>query len=160
MRGRIKSKGCPIFLLLLLILLVVMMVHSALGNDQDQVDLSAYQWESRLLVLFSPSEDDPVYQSFKEQLQGRTQEVHDRDLLTFHVFETGESRIAHLQLNEGQVLFLRKKFSIMPGQRVVILIGKDGGVKFRGALPVELSDIFSIIDAMPMRQREMRERSK
>jgi hypothetical protein len=32
-------------------------------------------------------------------------------------------------------------------------------VKSRGELPADLSDIFSIIDAMPMRQREMRERS-
>ena len=135
------------------------MVHSDLGKNQDQVDLSAYQWKNRLLILFAPSESDLVYQSFKGQLQGQTQEVHDRDLLTFHVFETGEGRLAHLQLRKEQVLFLRKRFSIMPGQLIVILIGKDGEVKFRGELPVELSDIFSIIDAMPMRQREIRKGS-
>jgi hypothetical protein len=46
------------------------------------------------------------------------------------------------------------------GQGKWILIGKDGEVKFQGELPVGLSDIFSIIDAMPMRQQEIRERSK
>jgi len=35
----------------------------------------------------------------------------------------------------------------------VILIGKDGEVKFREQLPVDLSDILAVIDAMPMRQR-------
>jgi len=43
---------------------------------------------------------------------------------------------------------------------MVILIGKDGELKLRKELPVELSEIFSVIDAMPMRQREMRERPK
>ena len=144
----------------MLILLVGMMVHSASGKDQDQVNLSSYQWKNRLLILFAPSEDAPIYQSFKEQLQRRTQEIRDRDLLIFHVLETGEGWLAHLPLNKGQVLFLRKKFSILPGQLIVILIGKDGEVKLRGELPLGLSEIFSVIDAMPMRQREMRERAK
>jgi hypothetical protein len=144
----------------MLILLVAMMVHSASGKDQDQVDLRSYQWKNRLLILFAPSEGDLAYQSFKEQLQGWAEEVQDRDLLIFHVLETGEGRLAHLSLNKEQVLFLRNKFSIKPGQLTAILIGKDGEVKLRRELPVELSEIFLIIDAMPMRQQEIRERAK
>jgi Domain of unknown function (DUF4174) len=142
------------------ILLASMLVGSASGKEQDTVDLTAYQWKNRLLILFAPSEEDLRYQSFKEQLQRRTQEVQDRDLLAFHVFETGYGRLAQLPLNKGQVLFLRRQFSIKPGQRIAILIGKDGEVKLRRELPVDLSEIFSVIDAMPMRQREMRERAK
>ena len=144
----------------LLILLVGVMVSSASGKEQDTVDLAAYQWKNRLLILFTPAEKDLVYQSFKEQLQRRTQEVQDRELLIFHVLETGEGWLAPVPLNKGQVLFLRKEFSILPGQRIVILIGKDGEVKLRRALPVDLSEIFSVIDAMPMRQREIRKRAK
>jgi hypothetical protein len=136
------------------------MVSLASGKDQDQFDLSSYQWKNRLLILFAPSEDAPIYQSFKEQLQRRTQEIRDRDLLTFHVFESGEGWSDYLPLNKEQVLSLRKRFSIRMGQCKLILIGKDGEVKFREQLPVDLSDIFSIIDAMPMRQREIRERAK
>jgi hypothetical protein len=145
---------------LILILLAVMMVPSASGRDQERVDLRAYQWKNRLLILFAPSEKDLIYQSFKEQLQRRAREVHDRDLLIFHVLETGENRLANLPLNKEQGISLRKTFSIMPGQHMVILIGKDGELKLRKELPVELSEIFSVIDAMPMRQREMRERPK
>ena len=146
--------------LLIWILLAGMLVGSASGKNQDQVDLGSYQWKNRLLILFAPSEKDLSYQSLKEQLQRRTQEVQDRDLLAFHVFETGDGRLVHLPLNKGQVLFLRKHFSIKPGQRMAILIGKDGEVKLRRELPVDLSEIFSVIDAMPMRQQEMRERAK
>ena len=111
------------------ILLASMLVGSASGKEQDTVDLTAYQWKNRLLILSAPSEEDLRYQSFKEQLQRRTQEVQDRDLLAFHVFETGYGRLAQLPLNKGQVLFLGRQFSIKPGQRIAILIGKDGEVK-------------------------------
>jgi hypothetical protein len=137
-----------------------MMVGSASGKEQNTVDLTAYQWKNRLLILFAPAENDLGYQSFKEQLQRRTQEIRDRDLLTFDVFETGEGRLAHPPLTKEQVLFLRKKCAMVSGQRIVILIGKDGEVKLRRELPLELSEIFSVIDAMPMRQREIRERPK
>lgn len=136
------------------------MVNPAFGKDQERVELKAYQWQKRLLILFAPAENDLVYQSFKDQLQRQTQEILDRDLLTFHVFESGEGRLTHLPMDKEQVHFLRREFSILPGQRVLILIGKDGEVKLRRALPVDLSEIFSFIDAMPMRQREMRELAK
>jgi hypothetical protein len=143
----------------MLIFLVGMMVSSASGNNQDQVDFSSYQWKNRLLILFAPSEDAPAYQSFKEQLQRRTREIRDRDLITFHVLESGKSRMDSLPLSREQALSLRRRFSIERGQCKWILIGKDGEEKLRGELPADLSDIFSVIDAMPMRQREMRERS-
>jgi hypothetical protein len=38
-------------------------------------------------------------------------------------------------------------------------IGKDGGVKLRSAEPVAAGDFFALIDTMPMRRREMRERA-
>jgi hypothetical protein len=40
----------------------------------------------------------------------------------------------------------------------VVLVGKDGGVKLRSAEPIAADDFFALIDTMPMRRREMRER--
>jgi hypothetical protein len=39
----------------------------------------------------------------------------------------------------------------------IILIGKDGGVKLRSKTPISLEELFSLIDAMPMRRQEMRD---
>jgi hypothetical protein len=142
------------------ILLVGMMVSLASGKGEDPVDLDSYQGKNRLLILFAPSEDASMYQSFKEQLQIRTQEMRDRDLVTFDLFESGEGRLDDRPLHKEQILPLRKRFSINRGQCTVILIGKDGEVKFREQLPVDFSNILAIIDAMPMRQREIRERSE
>ncbi len=41
----------------------------------------------------------------------------------------------------------------------VLLIGKDGGVKLRSGRPFALHALFDAIDAMPMRQDEMRRRA-
>jgi len=144
----------------MVVLLVGMMVGLASGNGGDQVDLGSYQWKNRLLLLFAPSEHAPTYQSLKKQLERRSQEIRDRDLVTFHAFESGEGRMDDRPLHKEQVLSLRKLFSIKRGQCTVILIGKDGEVKFREQLPVDLSDILAVTDAMPMRQREMREISE
>jgi hypothetical protein len=39
----------------------------------------------------------------------------------------------------------------------VILIGKDGGVKLRAKTPISIQELFSLIDAMPMRRQELRD---
>ena len=43
------------------------------------------------------------------------------------------------------------------GAFAAVLVGKDGGEKFRSEGPVSPEVLFEIIDAMPMRRREMRD---
>ena len=52
-----------------------------------------------------------------------------------------------------------KKYDVPANRFVVLLIGKDGGEKFRSTKHVEVETIFKLIDSMPMRQAEM-ERTK
>ena len=51
---------------------------------------------------------------------------------------------------------LRQHFSIASNTYALILVGKDGGVKFKRDDRVSLSEIFELIDSMPMRKNEMR----
>ena len=53
---------------------------------------------------------------------------------------------------------IRSQFRIRGGGFSVVLVGKDGGVKARYAKAPDLDDVFSLIDGMPMRRSEMRER--
>jgi hypothetical protein len=41
----------------------------------------------------------------------------------------------------------------------VVLIGKDGGVKFKERFMVAPATIFDIVDSMPMRQAEIKNRN-
>lgn len=45
-----------------------------------------------------------------------------------------------------------------PAAFSVVLIGRDGGEKLRQSTPLAAADLFAVVDAMPMRQAEMRER--
>lgn len=96
----------------------------------------------------------------KEEIDHRAKEVLDRDLLIVHLPEKGEGRLGSERLSTGQSLSLRKRLSVPPGQFMTILFGKDGGEKFRQARMVGLKEVLGIIDAMPMRQQEMKQKGK
>jgi len=130
------------------------------SESKETLDLKEYKWRNRLLLLFTPALDGPGYLKLNEDLSRRKEEVMDRDLLVFHILESGETTLGNLPLAEGSGGYLREKFSIKPGAFTVLLIGKDGGVKLRKEGQVKLQEIFSLIDSMPMRQREMREKSQ
>jgi C4-dicarboxylate transporter len=42
----------------------------------------------------------------------------------------------------------------------IILIGKDGGEKYRSNMLLTTTNLFALIDAMPMRQAEIRKKKK
>jgi hypothetical protein len=142
------------------LLLFVVITMAAQANGQDKIRLKDYQWKNRLILAFSPSTKDKGYRAFAKDIALQAEEVVDRDLLVFRLLETGEVRLGETSLPTGSGDYLRESFSIRPGRFTVLLIGKDGGVKLRREGGVELGEIFSLIDSMPMRQREMREKSK
>ena len=127
-------------------------------DAQDKIRLKDYQWKNRLILAFSPSPEDTGYRALEKEIAVQAEEIIDRDLLVFHILETGEIKLGESSLQTGAGDYLRKIFSIRPGTFTVLLIGKDGGVKLRREGGVELDEIFSLIDTMPMRQREMKEK--
>ena len=143
-----------------LTLLIELFTGATLGQDTGSVDLNAYQWKNRLLLLFASSEEDQAYLTLKKEIDRQAVEVKDRDLLISYVLERGESRIGQERLSPDQALFLRKRLSVPPGRFTIVLIGKDGGKKIRQESSVDLKEIFAIIDAMPMRQQEMKKKPK
>ena len=62
-------------------------------------------------------------------------------------------------LPEQEQILTRRRFDIAPTGFSALLIGKDGGEKFRSSQPVTLQKLNEIIDGMPMRQQEMHARS-
>ena len=54
---------------------------------------------------------------------------------------------------------LLSTYAVAPNQFTIILIGKDGGEKFRSLKPETTETLFAIIDAMPMRKSEMKKKN-
>jgi len=140
----------------LAVLLIPGLVHA--GKPLDVVDLGQYRWKNRLLFLFSPSSEVPAYQSLSQELNRNSNGVSDRDLLIFRVFKQGPSVMGSQKISPQGGVNLRRRFGVNQGTFIVVLVGKDGGVKLQRPGPVSLSDIFGLIDSMPTRQREMQEK--
>jgi hypothetical protein len=137
----------------LVMVLSVGFLRSAEGRDV--ADLKQYQWKNRLLLVFSLNSEEPAYQALGRELQEQAGGVRERDLLVFHVLEQGKSFMNSREISPAEARALRQRFRIAPGAFMVVLVGKDGGVKLERAAKVTLADIFGLIDSMPMRQQEM-----
>ena len=120
-----------------------------------QVDLKQYQWEKRLILLFAPSAEDQVYREQVAVLEG-SEGLLERDLLTAHLFGAGSGQLGDEVLSEDEAAALRSEYEV-EGEFTFILIGKDGTEKRRSQEVVQVEDLFTQIDSMPMRQREARE---
>ncbi|MGI9176149.1 MAG: DUF4174 domain-containing protein [Rhodothermales bacterium] len=131
--------------------------QSTMDSSKTALNLDRYQWKNRLLLVFAPSVKSPPYETQMQLFDPEEAGFKDRDLVLFRVLDQGESSVGEERLSSADAGQLREHFGVAPGDFSVILVGKDGGEKRRDDTPVKTSAIFDEIDAMPMRQREMRE---
>ena len=68
-----------------------------------------------------------------------------------------QDAIGYTRFRAGANRDLRRRFEPNRLGLTVVLVGKDGLEKGRWNRPVDVDEIFALIDTMPMRQREMRE---
>ena len=133
-----------------------LILTAQLANGQNDM-LEQYQWENRLILLFGSISESAVEKQITE-LEKDTEGITDRDLLIFHI-DRDEVRFIEKSDNPASSADkLRNRYNIGEQEFRYILIGKDGGVKLNKKEFVPNKDLFSVIDAMPMRQREMRNR--
>ena len=136
------------------LILMILLVLSA----SDQVlayDLSEHEWRHRLLFLIAPSVDNQELAAQQQYLDRRRDAFLDRDILVFQLFPN-QGSLSGAELSPVEVRNLRERLGVAAEDRLVILIGKDGGIKRRAELDTDLREIFRLIDAMPMRREEMR----
>ena len=106
-----------------------------------QETLDQYRWTNRLVLLFAPSEREEAYLLQMKILDEDKSGLAERDILVLSDIGT---------LGRGQ---LRETLQIDGFE--IILIGKDGDAKLRSKMPTSVGELFSLIDAMPMRRQEM-----
>jgi len=147
----------------ILIMVMVIFVTLSMGGRRNvvaqELDFSKYLWKNRLLLLFAPHRSHPMFDALQQSLAALEAEVSDRDLVVFEILENGSSRVNTATIDSETANELRERFNVNRGEFNVILIGKDGGVKLKREESTKLEDIFSLIDSMPMRREEMRQKS-
>ncbi len=116
--------------------------------------LEQFLWTHRPVVLFTPSANNPTYQSQLQVLNAHREGVRERDVVLIEVIGQDFVKLngeAQLDLTSNR---FRRHFAV-GAEFTFLLIGKDGTEKLRENSLVSVDTLFSTIDAMPMRQREM-----
>lgn len=127
-------------------------------SQEIEFKLSDYQWQNRILLVFAPSTGSFQYRQQMQEWQADVAGTSDRDLKLVQILGTGESQVDGRSLSSASADRLRKQFGISHEEFALILVGKDGTEKQRSQTPIDLAILFRTIDAMPMRQQEMRSR--
>ena len=122
------------------------------GICQDPLQ---YQWENRLVLLFAPSSVHTDYQIQMDSFQQVKPGMEDRKLIVLSVFPDSMTSTDAKAWTDADVRILRKKYLPADRESAFLLIGLDGEVKWRAELPVGAEALFSRIDVMPMRRREL-----
>jgi len=107
-------------------------------------DLSDFLWHKRPVVVFADSPEDPRFHDQMERLAKRAADLLDRDVVV--LTDTDPSARSDL----------RKK--LRPRGFMLVLVGKDGGVKLRKPHPWTVRELTRTIDKFPSRLREVEER--
>lgn len=123
------------------------------------VNLDDFKWHNRLLFLVAPDFSTPAVAQARDNLERRFEDVVDRDLLVIQLFLNGQSLVGDRPITVSEAAQLRLELGIDPDEQLLVLIGMDGGVKRRAPLSIDVQEIFTQIDAMPMRRNEIRERN-
>ena len=117
-------------------------------------ELTKYQWENRLIVVFTPTAENEKLQTQLETYKTELNEFMERKLVMIHSTPGKQKELLPESSGwQDSKLYQNMKESKLDYE--VILIGLDGGVKLRQNEILETEKLFDLIDSMPMRKAEM-----
>ena len=134
----------------------VLLTAAVASAQSGIVSLRRLRSTSRPLLIFAPSPADPQLEIQLRALGSNPGDVAERDVVVIAVPYQSPAP-TQATLTDAGATAARRRFHVAPGDFTVILLGKDGGEKLRSHQPVPLDTLRSTIDAMPMRQEEMRQ---
>lgn len=114
--------------------------------DASEVDLDAFKWIARPVVIFADTPADPAFKQQIVLLTARLEELAERDVVL--IADTSPEQRSELRRR------------LRPRGFMLTLIGKDGDVKLRKPFPWDVRELTRSIDKMPMRLQEIRERQE
>lgn len=130
----------------------------------EQRTVASFLNRARPFLIFSPTDTDPRLARQVAELVHVSDSLSLRDVKVF--LFTAAKPVRHWKSNAGIETWtdndsksqtdLRRRLGIAPSAFTIVLIGKDGGEKFRSVEPVPADKLFSVIDSMPMRKQEMK----
>lgn len=134
-------------------------------DSAPTIQLTDHQWSQRVLIVFASKSD--VVERQLNDMEQESQAFAQRDLVVYIVPSQREASITQMKPSPTGAWVRanvrldprpkRSMYNIPEDAFGVVLIGKDGGTKLTtNDERLTNTRLFSTIDAMPMRQREMK----
>ena len=142
----------------IILLIVASFSSQAQSGNANTLQMLA-KGPHRFLLIFSP---DGQHQALLEQSKMLRQAhagVTERDMVVVQVVENNVEAMPAVPERLPEATALRQAYHIEPDKFTLILVGKDGGEKYRATHAQAPAVLFSIIDAMPMRQSEVKDKN-
>lgn len=137
-------------------LLIFAALFFALPTDADAQFLNEFRWKSRLVVVFAPSADDPLFVRQLQLLYEQREAFEERNVVFIMVTPDGKHENTGIFLDQSASKQYYNYFGAAKYQLEIALIGLDGTEKLRAKNRVTApSVLLEAIDGMPMRQRQL-----
>jgi monofunctional biosynthetic peptidoglycan transglycosylase len=120
--------------------------------------MSTYRWQKRPLLLFAEDEGDARLRRQLSDVEATRDRFDERDMVLIVILSAGTSRAEERALTTDAADHLRTSNGVDGSTFALRLVGKDGGVKLQSRDVVPMEALYDLIDAMPMRREEMRQR--
>ncbi len=114
--------------------------------------LSQLEWKNRVVLVFGQTYDEKVLQQI-DLLKSKENELADRDMVIIRV-SVNEVHAVYGKASGLDASAIRREAHMRDERFKVLLIGKDGDVKLRSDRIVGATEMFGLIDSMPMRNAE------
>lgn len=141
-----------------LIILLLAGIHQMISQE---LDLSEFEWKNRVVLIITNGNSSLREQQLDE-LHSSLREFEERKLVFFEIQPQRYRRISLKLKDEKQDNWIYseqpyEKYKLKKSKFKVLLIGLDGGIKNKRTKKIfTQKELFSIIDGMPMRRRELK----
>ena len=125
-------------------------------------DLSKLHWKNRILIVNFDAFDQKNYEDQMRDLKSNLDGLIERKLVIYQIhsntYKVGFNEKSKWQkISHNDLRSLKKKSET---GFLVTLIGLDGGIKKQQSTVLSTTELFKIIDIMPMRVRELKRKNK
>ena len=123
-------------------------------SDQEELrNIEQLIWENRIILIYLSDEDNGDDIENKRLLTKYKDQINERELIWFIIKESAVMTNYPNKLSNEFISNTKNRFPIERNK--VLLIGKDGGIKAKGA-ELNFNFIFEEVDSMPMRRQEIK----
>jgi hypothetical protein len=126
---------------------VSLVLAAAMATHATTDTVSAVRLKNRMLVVVAPTPTNENFATQRRIFDETSSGMLERDVILVEMI--GEDASART---------LRQRLGLVGNDFRALLVGKDGHIAMRSEEPLTADTLFRTIDAMPMRQTEMRQR--